>query len=112
MGRAFEDIGKGYGLKLISIAPDYGTLSMLSQSKEVLSELPMTMMFEGRFSGFSGFMDGIEDFPFLVKIREVSINKEEETASTLEIQLRGVVVLRKERVIENGLVNRKDIERT
>ena len=111
-GRAVEGIGKRYGLKLISIAPDYGMLSMLSQGKEALSELPMTMTFEGRFSGFTGFMDGLEDFPFLIRIREAAINKDEENASTLQLQLHGVVVLRKERMTSYGLANEKAIDRT
>lgn len=112
LGRTVEGVGRRYGMTLVSIAPDYGMLSLLSQSNETVSELPMTMVFEGSFSGFAEFMDGMEEFPFLIRIHEASIEKEEESASSLEIQLRGVVVLRKERSNDYGLANEKDIDRT
>jgi len=108
LGRVVEKIGKGYGLQLISIAPDYGSLSLFSEKKEEISELPMTIGYKGKFSQFTRFLDGISEFPIILRVNEVSMEKIAEGNSELTITLRGVIVFRKERVHEST-EKRKDV---
>ncbi len=108
LGRVVEKIGKGYGLQLISIAPDYGSLSLFSERGEEISELPMIIEFKGKFSQFARFLDGISEFPIILRIHEVSMERIAEGNSELTITLRGVIVFRKERVHESP-EKRKDV---
>ena len=111
LGRVVEKIGKTYGLKPVSIAPDYGSLSRLAQSQEEISELPMMIEFGGSFSGFSRFIDGISDLPYAMYVREVVIQKDEEQRSSLSFQLKGVIVLRKAEVLPNDVTMKEKLDR-
>lgn len=97
LGREIERIGKRYGLRLVSIKPDYESLSLLVGKNEDVSELPMTTEFKGAFQEFTRFMDAIPEFPFALKIKGLSLLKESQNHSELKIQLQGAIILRKER---------------
>lgn len=112
LGRQIESIGGRYGLRLSSIAPDYQSLSQLKEGGKEILELPMTMEFEGEFLRFARFLDGIPEFPFVMRINEVLFEKKTEESSVLKIQLRGVIVLRKERVHEENIKVDKLTNRT
>jgi len=108
LGRVVEKVGKRYGLRLISIAPDYESLSLFSEKKKEISELPMTIEFKGKFTQFARFLDGISEFPIILQVNEVSMEKVAQGSSELTIKLRGVIVFRKERVRESA-GKRKDV---
>lgn len=108
LGRAVENIGKRFGLKLISIVPDYESLSLFIEDKGEISELPVTMVFEGSFQEFTQFLDGISEFPLVIRVNEVTLEKENQDSTELNIQMRGVIVLRKEGTYEDTS-KRKDV---
>lgn len=112
MGRVIEKIGKQYQLKLLTIAPDYGSLSRLAQSSEEVSELPLMMEFGGTFSGFTRFIDQIDDLPYALRVRELVIQKDEASSYSLNIQLQGVIVLRKEEVLDHVVAKKGQLDRT
>ncbi len=102
LGRAVEDIGKEYGLKLVSIVPDYESLSLFTDQNGEIVELPIMMQFGGRFQQLTQFLDHSNAFPYVLRIHEVIIenNSTSQYSSELEITLRGVIVLKKERTDE------------
>ena len=100
LGRRVEEIGREYGLKLVSIVPDYESLSLFSENRGDISELPVTIGFKGSFTQFSRFLDSIPEFPLVLRVNEVNLENTNGNHSQLSIQLRGIVVLRKERVNE------------
>ena len=110
LGRAVENIGKEYGLELISIVPDYESLSLFTEATEDISELPMLIEFQGGFDQLTQFLDGIPEFPFVLKINEVNIERMEQDSIDLWIQLRGVIVLKKERSNEGEKENEQVIK--
>lgn len=108
LGRAVDNIGKHFGLKLISIVPDYESLSLFIEDQGDISELPVTMVFEGSFQEFTQFLDGISEFPLVLRVNEVTLEKEDQDRTELSIQMRGIIVLRKEGAYEDTS-KRKDI---
>ncbi len=100
LGKAVDSIGKQYDLQLLSIAPVYDSLALLIKETSLLSELPMLIEFKGGFNHFTQFLDGIPEFPFVLRINEVLIEKKDQESSDLNILLRGVIVLKKERMDE------------
>jgi len=96
LGRTIQSTGKRYGLSLISVKLDYGSLALLKDSEQI-SELPMTMEFKGTFNQLGKFLDDIHKFPFVMRVDEVLLEKEKRRGSNLNIKLQGVIVLRKER---------------
>lgn len=107
LGPDVEAVGKKYGLRLISIAPDYESLSSFAESQGEISELPVRIHFQGSFRGFAGFLDKLPQFPFAMRVHQAVLHKEEEDGSAINIQLQGVVILRKERVRDDVLNQKK-----
>jgi Tfp pilus assembly protein PilO len=101
LGRLIEKIGKRFGLSLVSVTPDYESLSLLIEKKEEVFELPMKTEFKGTFRQFTKFMDAIPELPFVFKVSGVYLLKESQSHPELKIQLQGVIVLKKERKNEN-----------
>ena len=100
LGKAVESIGKQYNLQLLSIVPVYDSLALLSEETSKISELPISIEFQGGFTQLTQFLDGIPEFPFVLRINEVFIEKKGQESSDLTILLRGVIVLKKERTDE------------
>lgn len=102
LGRVIENIGKEYGLKLVSIVPDYESLSLFTDQNGEIVELPVMMQFGGRFQQLTQFLDHTDALPYVLRINEVIIENHSESqySSELDITLRGVIVLKKERTDE------------
>ncbi len=100
LGRVIENIGKEYGLELISIVPDYESLSLFIEQSGEIVELPVMMQFGGRFEQLAQFLDHSNALPYVLRINEVIIenNSESQYSSELDITMRGVIVLKKERM--------------
>ena len=107
LGRAVDQIAREYRLILVSITPDYASLSLFKENQEEISELPMMMEFNGSFQNMTRFLDNMSTFPFVLRVNEVTIQKKEQNSSGLKIDLRGVIVLRKERSNERIVDNTK-----
>lgn len=101
LGRAMETIGKKYNLNLISITPDLTSLSAIWEATNEISELPISIEFQGQFMQVAQFLDGIPEFPFLLQVKEISLKREEKEGRSLIILIRGAIVLRKERLDES-----------
>lgn len=97
LGKSVEEIGKQYNLDLLSIIPDYNSLSELGGESGELSELNVDIVFQGMFSDFTRFLDNIETFPFAMRVQEAALEKETIETRELTITLQGVIVLRKAR---------------
>jgi Tfp pilus assembly protein PilO len=96
MGRIMERIGSEYGLKLASITPDYGSLSIFRESDQI-SNLPVQMKFEGAFNGLAGFLDNFDQFPFIINIEAVSVTRTDPYQNHLNIDLQCIVVINNKR---------------
>ncbi len=107
LGRSIDNIASQYNLILVSISPDYSSLSLFQEKDTEISELPMMLEFNGRFKHMTRFLDNIPDFPFILRVNEMKIQKEELSSSGLTFELRGVIVLRKERSNERIVDNVK-----
>ena len=107
LGRAIENIAKKYNLKLVSVSPNYSSLSLFQQEQTELSELPMMMEFSGKFKHMTRFLDNIPNFPFVLRVNEMKIENKEQSSAGLTFELRGVIVLRKERSDERIVDNIK-----
>jgi Tfp pilus assembly protein PilO len=108
LGRAIEQIGKQYELKLISVSPDYESLSLIKDTEEGISELPLTLEFTGSFTKFASFIESIPDFPFVIRANEIFLVLESE--GQLEITIKGIIVLRKGSVDEKAIKNKEEVK--
>jgi len=109
LGRSIDKIGKQYGLTLISISPGYESLALIQKADEGVIELPLTLEFSGSFIQFAKFIESVPDFPYVMRINEVSLYKESEEQLTLTANAKGVIVLRKESINEDAIKNKKEI---
>ena len=108
LGRAIDQIGKQYELILISVSPDYESLTLIRETEEGVSELPLTLEFTGSFMNLANFIESVRDFPFVIRVNEVFLIKESE--SQLDITIKGVIVLRKGSVSEDTIENEEDVK--
>lgn len=100
--KEFYDLGKKigqavgqYGLKIISIKPDYESLKNVRESSEDIKELPFQMELKGDFSQFTKWIDHLNALPFAIKFGEFSLEKESASSLSLKIDLWGTVLLGK-----------------
>ena len=107
MGQEIEKMVKGYGLRLVTITPDFNSVTNLGQSMQDISELPVNIVFYGTFHELTKFIDSIEDLPYVMRIDEVHISKPEDKKGILDIDFKGVIVLRKERVSSDDNLTQK-----
>ncbi|MEJ2628443.1 MAG: type 4a pilus biogenesis protein PilO [bacterium] len=101
LGRHIEQIGEEYGLEFMSISLlNYEILSFFSnQNNQTLTELPIQVIFQGEYEELANFLDGIDEFPFLIRFTDILIinnflNKK------LSIILEGRVVVTKSEIGE------------
>jgi Tfp pilus assembly protein PilO len=97
LGGVLETVGSRVGLKLVSVAPQYDSLTVVVNSKETINELPLRIEYEGTFVNLSRFLDQASEFPFILKMTGISIKKANPGNPELFIQLSGGVVIKKER---------------
>ena len=109
LGRAIEQIGKQYGLTLISVSPGYESLSLIQKAEEGVTELPLTLEFTGSFIQFAKFVESVPDFPYVIRVNEVFLEKESEDQLALTLNIKGVIVLRKESVTEDAIKVKKEV---
>ena len=95
LGRVIDEIGTAYSLILISVTPDYEKLSLFSEEGEDISQLPLSMEFEGKFTDFTQFLDGIPNFPIAMHFDEVKLEKEDLEKAELKIEFHGTIVLKR-----------------
>jgi Tfp pilus assembly protein PilO len=107
LGRAIDNIARKFDLALMSVAPDYSSLSLFKDDQAEISELPMMMELSGKFQQMARFLDSVPEFPFVLRVTEMKILKGEQSSSGLTFELRGVIVLRKERSNERIVDNAK-----
>jgi len=101
LGEDIDHICSDFGLKLVTITPDYSQISIIYKEQQEVSELPVSFRVEGQFSQLAEFLDAIPTFPFLMRVNAFNIEKLDIVKDTkLMIELKGAVVLRKERVDE------------
>lgn len=96
-GKVMADLSKQYGLNLLSITPDYDGLPLLNNKEEDIVILEITLEFKGTFHQLSRFLDGSDQFPFFIRLDEISLEREKDKGLDLIIQTKGVIALRKER---------------
>ena len=108
LGRSIEQIGKEYGLTLISVSPGYESLALIQKAEEGVTELPLTLKFTGSFIQFAKFVESVPDFPYVVRVNEVFLDREEDQVA-LTVIIKGVIVLRKESVDENAVKNKEEV---
>jgi Tfp pilus assembly protein PilO len=95
IGDYINDLGKKYNLKLLSVTPEYASLTPISVNNEEINDLPLNIEFEGLFLNFAKFLDGIPKFPYAMQIKEVRLSRASLRGSKLLIDLRCVIVLKK-----------------
>jgi len=96
LGRVIDNIGKEYGLNLITITPDYTVLSTLKEGREQITEFPLTITFGGTFVQFTKFLDNIPEFPIVFQVESLKFEKQSKTSSKLTAEMRSKIVMRKE----------------
>lgn len=92
LGRTIEKLGNANGLKLISITPDYDSLHLIQQ-KNKISNLPVSIVFEGRFHQIGQFLDRCNKFPFVFRVNQITMDKPEPKINKLTIMLNGIMVI-------------------
>jgi Tfp pilus assembly protein PilO len=97
LGGVLETAGSRFGLKLVSVAPQYDSLTVVVNSKETISELPLRIEYTGTFDQLSRYLDQASEFPFILKMNGISIKKADPANPELSIQINGGVVIKKER---------------
>ena len=97
LGNELKEMVKPFGLKVITITPDFKSVSKIGPAMKDVGELPLTINFQATFNQFSKFLDGVPDLPYVLRVNEISIQKPEKGYDLL-INIKGVIVLRKERV--------------
>lgn len=93
LGKKIGDAVGQYGLQIVSIRPDYESLKTVSESREEIKELPFQMELKGNFSQFTKWLDHLNELPFAIRINDFSLSKESANSLTLQIELKGVVLL-------------------
>jgi Tfp pilus assembly protein PilO len=109
LGRSIEQIGKQYGLTLVSVSPDYESLSLIQKAEEGVTELPLTLEFNGSFNQFAKFVESVPDFPYVIRVNEVFLDRESEDPHVLTMIIKGVIVLRKESTDEDAVRNKEEV---
>lgn len=92
LGRVMEKTGKEYGLVLESIVPDHNSLALFNTDEQI-SELPVTLLYTGKFMQLADFLDGVPDFDVPFKLNEIAIEKDDPDSAELRIEMRGVIVI-------------------
>ncbi len=95
LGKKIGQVVEKYGLKIVSIRPDYESLKNLGESREEIFELPFQLDLSGTFSQFTKWIDDMNTLPFAIKLGEFSLARETAGRSALEIGLKGAVLLGK-----------------
>jgi Tfp pilus assembly protein PilO len=109
LGRSIEQIGKQYGLTLVSVSPDYESLSLIQKAEEGVTELPLTLEFTGSFNQFAKFVESVPDFPYVIRVNEVFLDRESKDSLVLTVIIKGVIVLRKESADEDAVKNKEEV---
>jgi len=97
LGTDIKEMVKPFGLKLITITPDYKSISKIGPEMQDVGELPLQINIHSTFKQFTSFLDGISDLPYALRVNEIQILKPEK-GYDLHINIKGVIVLRKERI--------------
>lgn len=95
LGRQMERIGKLYGLKMISINPEYENLNIFGEVGKAKTEFPTAIEYEGTFNQFTRFVDDINNFPILFRMTEVVLQKESIRQRNLSMIIRGKIVVKR-----------------
>jgi Tfp pilus assembly protein PilO len=96
LGDALDAAGSRFGLRLVSVAPQYDSLSVVVGSREPIHELPLKIEYEGTFGDLTRYLDQASGFPFILKMSGISIKKTAQNSPDLSIQISGGVVIKKE----------------
>lgn len=101
LGKKIGEVVGQYGLQIVSIRPDYESLNTVRESKEEIKELPFQMELKGNFSQFTKWVDHLDALPFAVRINDFLFSKENPNNLTLRIELKGIVLLGKNKTIQD-----------
>ena len=92
MGRKLEKIGSEYDLELVTVSPDFESLSIFNNN-EGLSQLPVIITFKGRFSDFSGLLDDINNMPFTIRLTGIRVIRNDPSKRNIEFNIYTDIVI-------------------
>ncbi len=92
LGRTMGKVGRDYGLTLVSIVPDHSSLSILFSNQQI-SELPVTVIYSGRFMRLASFLDKIAHIGVSFKLTELKLERPSFDSRDLQIELNGVILI-------------------
>ena len=96
LGRVIDNIGKQYGLSLVTIIPDYAVLPRLTEQQQKITVFPLNITFSGTFGQFTRFLDHIPNFPIVFQVESISLTKESGSGVKVKGEMRCKIVMRKE----------------
>lgn len=100
-GRFLETAVRQSGMSLVAIKPDYTYISRIKDTKEGVASFPMKIKVKGEFYQLTSFLDAIPSFSFIIRLGGIIIEKEDMARSTVNVEIQGIVVLRKEGAYDN-----------
>jgi len=106
IGGIIQPLMKSYNLALLSLKPKYESLATLQQDTAEIAELPIAFELKGRFHAFAKFMDDINKLNIAMKADELTLVRENREATDVNIEIKGVVFLKKARVNAEGGSNK------
>ncbi len=98
LGKAIDTIGQRYSLRLMTVTPDYESLPLFGDTQKEISEWPLTVEFKGTFKNLTRFLDDVAKFPFAIRFQDVLLEKENSKDKELDIELKGVAILRRSEI--------------
>ena len=101
-GDAVQPVAKKYGLTLVSLKPDYKSLSILESDTSEICELPISIETEGKFEAFAKFANDLSVLPFALRVDEFFIERIDKQTGQINFEIKGVVFLRKAVVKPSG----------
>lgn len=101
LGTEIDRLVRKYNLTLFDVTPGYHNLRGFTENLEEIAELPLRIELKGSFRRFSSFFDDLPQFPFVMRIDDVVLEKIDPSRAELKIRMQGVILIRKERDNEN-----------
>jgi Tfp pilus assembly protein PilO len=90
-----QPVAKKYGLTLVSLKPDYGSLTALEADTSEICELPISIQTEGKFEAFAKFADDLSVLPFALRVDDFFFERLDKQTGQVNFEIKGVVFLRK-----------------
>lgn len=108
LGKLLESTIQGYELKVVALSPDYKILADIASDNSEISKMPLTIELQGGFMQMTKFMDALPDLPFVYQLNGFKILKENDDGTKLNIELNGVLLLRKNKNVKQSKLVMKE----